>query len=192
MDRIEIRLIGYGGQGVITAGHILGQAVSLYTEMDAIMTRAYGPEIQGGWARADVIIDEERVEFPYVTQLDYLIAFSQSEFEQNQGSLKEDGIILAEADLVKLDAGDSHEFCRIPAVRIAEEELERKVVANIVMLGAFTEITGIVRTEAMERAVKNNIPKGTEDLNLKAFRRGTEYARELRDRESGKKKVGND
>ncbi len=175
----EIRLTGYGGQGVITAGHILGQAASLYTEMDAIMTRAYGPEIQGGWARADVVIDDERVEFPYVTRPDYLIAFSQSEFERDRASLKKNGIILAEADLVKLDPGDPHKFYAIPAVRIAEEELGRKVLANIIMLGAFTTITGIVPVEAVERAVVKSVPKGTEELNLKAFRRGCEYVKRL-------------
>jgi 2-oxoglutarate ferredoxin oxidoreductase subunit gamma len=177
MAHTEIRIIGYGGQGVITAGHILGQAASLYAEMDAIMLKAYGPEIQGGWARADVVIDDDEVEFPYLTQPDYIIAFSQSEFERDGGSLKEDGIILAEADLVKLDPGDPHKSYSIPVVRIAEEELRRKVVANIIMLGAFTEITGLVPMEAMERALKENIPKGTEDLNLNAFRKGCEYVK---------------
>ncbi len=185
----EIRLTGYGGQGVITAGHILGQAASLYTEMDAIMTRAYGPEIQGGWARADVVIDDERVEFPYVTHPDYLIAFSQSEFERDRASLKKNGIILAEADLVKLDPGDPHKFYAIPAVRIAKEELGRKVLANIIMLGAFTAITGIVPVEAMEKAVVKSVPKGTEELNLKAFRRGCEYVKRLYEPEGRKARL---
>ena len=180
MARIEIRLTGSGGQGIITAGHILGHATSLYTEMEAIMTRGYGPEIQGGWARADVVIDNEEIEFPYLTQPDYLIALSQNEFERDRDSLKEDGIILA-SDLVNLNPEDPHKSYSIPVVRIAEEELGRKVMANIVMLGAFTGIIGIVPMEAMERAVEMNVPKGTGDLNLKAFRRGYEYAKELFD-----------
>ncbi len=185
MAHIEIRLTGYGGQGVITAGHILGQAAALYTDMDAIMLKAYGPEIQGGWARADVVIDADVVEFPYLTQPDYLVAFSQNEFERDRGSLKENGIIIAEADLVKLDSSNPHEFFAIPAVRIAEEELSRKVVANIVMLGAFTELTGIVPMAAMEKAVEKNVPQGTEDLNLKAFRKGSEYVKEVYSTEKG-------
>lgn len=144
------------------------------------MTRGYGPEIQGGWARADVVIDDDQIEFPYLIQPDYLIAFSQNEFERDRDSLKEGGTILA-TDLVKLDPEDTHNSYSIPVVRIAEEELGRKVIANIIMLGAFARITGIVPMEAMESAVEMNVPKGTEALNLKAFRRGYEYAKELYD-----------
>ena len=113
-------------------------------------------------------------------QPDILVVMSQDAFNQFVPALKPGGLVLYEEELVQVD-GRLPEGVRgfaIPATRFAEE-LGRRLVLNIVMVGFFAGITGLLSFEAVERAVKDSVPKGTEDLNLKALRRGFEHGRAL-------------
>lgn len=176
--RWEIRFSGFGGQGVITSGHIVGLAAVLHEGRDAILTKAYGPEQTGGWARADLVVDEE-VDYPLVGQPDVLVALSQDGYERDGASLAPDGLLLYEAALVQPRA-DGREQLAVPALEAAEE-LGHKVVANTVLLGALARATGVVGREALLEAVLASVPARTRELNRRAFERGWE----LGSREAG-------
>jgi len=177
MKRWELRFTGYGGQGVITAGLIFGRAACIHAGLDVVMYESYGPEITGGFSRADLVISDTTIEYPLVSQADILIAFSKNAYETDRASLKAGGLLLAERDLVPLppDEQEKIQVCRVAAVDAADE-LGRRVVANIVLLGALAEVTDIVPADAVERAILDRVPKGTERLNLEAFHRGQALA----------------
>lgn len=175
----EIRLAGFGGQGIILSGHILGKAASLYEKKNAVFTQSYGPEARGGSCSADVVVSESRIHYPKVESPDVLVLMSQGALGTYGGSIKENGILIVDEDLVAL-AGQPEKVrvWKVPATRIAES-MNRKIVANIVMLGAVTALGGVVGYEAMREAVLSSIPPGTEELNLTAFNKGYEYGSSL-------------
>jgi len=170
--RREIRLAGFGGQGIILAGHILGRA-ALSHGGHVVMTQSYGPEMRGGRVAADVILDSEAIDFPMVMgRLDISVFMSQEAYHYYHDDIG--SIIIYDEDLVQADAHPGSEAYPIHANRIAEE-LGRRMVANIVMLGSFTAITGLITPAEIEAAMLVSVPKKARDLNREAFRRGLEY-----------------
>lgn len=175
MARTEIRVSGLGGQGVILCATIIGKAAAIFDGRHATMIQAFGPEARGSACSAQVTIADEPVTYPYVTHPDVLVTMSPDAYEQFAGTLKPGGMLLYENELVtagpKLPEGV--EVHGIPATRYAEE-LGRKLVLNIVMVGFFAGATGLISREAVEKAVLDSVPRGTEDLNMKAMARGYE------------------
>lgn len=171
--RKEIRITGFGGQGVALAGYILGKAVTLYDELNVVMTQAYGPEARGGASSANLIISDEQVDYPFVQRPDILVALSQEAYVKFLPTTKPDALILVDQDLVDF-SGNDHHF-PVPATRLAEG-LGRRIVTNVVMLGYFTAVTGVVSREAMEKAIGDSVKPKTIPLNIRAFTTGYEYA----------------
>ncbi|MFA7563080.1 MAG: 2-oxoacid:ferredoxin oxidoreductase subunit gamma [Methanoculleus sp.] len=170
--RHEIRFSGYGGQGIILSAVILGRSAALYDGKHAVQTQVYGPEARGGASMGQVVIDDEPILYPEVAEPDIYVIMSEQGFEKYGARAREDAVMLIDADLVR-----SRPVCRhyeIPATSEAKENLGREIVANIVMIGALVAATGVVSREAIERAVLDSVPKGTEELNLKALKRGFE------------------
>ena len=168
-----VRLAGFGGQGIVLAGMILGKAVTLYEGANAVMTQSYGPEARGGACSADVVISKVRINYPRVTVPDVLVLMSE-EAARTYGSNTVD-LVLVNEDLVKtVPQAPSLRIHRVPATGIAER-LGRVIVANIVMLGFVTAVSGIVSLESMKKAVLDSIPKGTEELNLSALQAGYDH-----------------
>lgn len=170
--RHEVRFSGYGGQGIILSAVILGRAAALYDEKYAVQTQVYGPEARGGASMGQVVIDDLPILYPEVTDPDIYIIMSQQGFEKYGVAAREDAVMVLDADLVR-----SRPVCRyheIPATAEAKENLGREIVANIVMMGALVAITGVVSRAAIERAVLDSVPKGTESLNTRALKRGFE------------------
>jgi len=176
MPRRELRVTGYGGQGVIMTGFVLGKAAALFDGVHSTMTQSFGPEARGSACAAALIVDEQFVDYPYLRRADVLIALSREGYETYLPELKEDGILIFDQDLV--DPGDelpSGISCYgIPATRIAEE-LGKRIVQNIVVVGFTIAVTEIVSKEAAKQAVESAVPTATIDLNLQAFERGYEY-----------------
>jgi 2-oxoglutarate ferredoxin oxidoreductase subunit gamma len=162
---------GVGGQGIVTIGYVIGKAAALYDKKDVIMTEAYGPEITGGWSKADVIISDDEIDYPLVESPDVLIVMSQDGFEQNSPLVKKGGLIIYEMGFVDIEKSTSKKCVGIPAIQNADE-LGKRVVANVVMMGAFQEITKIITKNALEKSLKKQIPKGTEELNMTALKKG--------------------
>lgn len=180
MKRLEVKLAGFGGQGIILAGQIIGQAAVLFDRKNAVLTQSYGPESRGGACSADLVISEEEILHPLVTKPQVMMVMSQEAYERYASELAEGGMLLVDADLVPVLARRSkkRQIFVIPATQLAEE-VGRRIVANIVMLGSFTALTGAISVEAMKRSILSLVPKGTEDLNLQAFERGYEYGKRL-------------
>ncbi len=175
VGRTEIKIGGFGGQGVILTALIIGKAASLFEGRESTMTQNFGPEARGGACSAQVIVSDTKIRYPYVAVPSILVIMSQEAYTRFEPQLDENGILLIEEDLVKPGPmrGKVRVFS-IPATRIAEE-LGRKIVLNIVMLGFFTSVTKLLDADAVRKAIKNSVPKGTDELNLKAFERGYEY-----------------
>jgi 2-oxoglutarate ferredoxin oxidoreductase subunit gamma len=176
VSRIEVLLVGTGGQGIVLQGYILGRAAALYGDKESTFIPSYGAEARGGESKAQVIISDEPIDYPYVTKADVMVAMATHACEKFIDTLKEDGVLLYDDELVKLDERSSsvRKF-GIPATKIAEE-LGNRVIANIVMMGFLAGATKVVSYEAMEKGVADSVPKKFLDLNVRAFRRGYDYA----------------
>jgi len=171
-----VRIAGFGGQGVVLAGVILGTAAVIYNGRKAVQTQSYGAEARGGAARSEVILDDGEIVYPRVRRPDILVALSTPALEKFIDDLKPGGTLIVDEDLVEAEDAAAHRVHRAPFSSIAIKELGRGVVANVVMLGFLTGVTGIVSREAMERAIQDTAPSGTVELNLRAFRKGLDLA----------------
>lgn len=170
--RQEIRISGFGGQGVALAGFILGKALSLSEGLEVVMTQSYGPEARGGASSSNLVVADKEINYPLVQEADVLVAFSQEAYTKYRPQAKPEAVVFIDEDLVTISEGDV--VHRIPATRFAEE-LGRRIVANMVMLGFITAVTGLAKRESMERAIKTTVRENTIPLNMKAFAAGFEY-----------------
>jgi 2-oxoglutarate ferredoxin oxidoreductase subunit gamma len=175
MMRIEIRIAGFGGQGVVLVGYILGKAMTIYDNYEAVMTQSYGPEARGGASSANIVISDETIDYPFVLNPDILVALSQEAYNRFRPNIRQNGLVLIDDGLVKPDEGD--DYYGIPATRMAED-LGRRVVTNVVMFGFMTALIKLVTKEAVETAIKTSIREKLVPLNLKAFATGYGYARQ--------------
>jgi 2-oxoglutarate ferredoxin oxidoreductase subunit gamma len=169
--RKEVRFAGFGGQGVILSAFILGRAVSVHTSMHATMTQSYGPESRGGSCEADVVVSDAEVDTPMVTHPDILVLLSQEAATKHMDQARAASLVLSDVDLVHLDEDVAKKALALPFTRTADG-LGRRIVANVVMLGAFTKASGVVPREAMEAALRDTVKASTRELNMKAFDAG--------------------
>jgi 2-oxoglutarate ferredoxin oxidoreductase subunit gamma len=168
----EIRICGFGGQGVILSGFIIGKAASVFMDYNAVQSQSYGPEARGGAARSEVIISDEKIGYPRPTGVDLLVAMSQESFDTYRNDLNKNTIIVIDPDLVpKHDIGRS--VYKVQAQKIAES-LGNKIVTNIVMVGATTAIFKLLDEEAVKKSVLDSVPKRFLELNEKAYEKGLE------------------
>ena len=178
--RVEVRFAGFGGQGIIKSGIILAAAACIHSGKNAVQTQSYGPESRGGACKSEVVISEEGIDFPKVVEPDVLVVMSQHAYNEYAEDIKSDGIVIMDPNMIPQEKKlRGVNVFRVPATKIAEE-LGRRVVANIVMLGAFVAITNLLDEKAVKESVKENIPKGTEELNLTAFEKGYEYGKSIK------------
>ncbi len=174
--RWEFRIAGLGGQAAITIGHILGRAAVIYDAKEAVVTEGYSPFITGGWSRADVIVSDEPVDFPCISSLDGLVTMYQEGLDLNLKLLKRDGFILTESKLV--DSGKAEQarhLVEVPALETAER-MGKKILTNVVMLGALAALSPAVSVDALRNALSDRFPKA-KDLNVKALNTGFELGR---------------
>jgi 2-oxoglutarate ferredoxin oxidoreductase subunit gamma len=176
MSRTEVRLSGFGGQGIILAGYILGKAASIYEDRHATLTQSYGPESRGGACSAQIVVSDEPISYPNVTAPDVLLAMSQEAYLKYYREPKPGALVVIDPDLVNPGdkVRDDVKLYRIPATALAEK-LGRRVVANIIALGYLIRVSGVISAEAVRKAVETSVPKGTEDFNRRAFETGLNY-----------------
>lgn len=168
----EIRIAGFGGQGVILAGFIIGKAACVFHEYNAVQSQSYGPEARGGAARSEVIISDERIGYPRPTGVDVFVAMAQEAFDTYRGDVRPDTMVIVDPDLVpKHDIGQP--VLKVQAQKIAEG-LGNKIVTNIAMTGAFAGITDILPQESIKKAVIDSVPKRFMELNISAYEKGLE------------------
>ena len=174
---VQVVLSGFGGQGVIMAGEILGRAVAVEEGRNAVMAQSYGPESRGGACKTEVILAAGEIAYPRVVSPDIVVVLSQEAYRQVGRRRPPECLLIAEEDLVTLDqeAEQGRNVLRVPATRLAEQ-LGRRIVLNIVMLGYLCGATDVASPDALKSAIAASVPKGTEGLNLKAFDAGYAHA----------------
>jgi len=175
----EIRIAGFGGQGVILAAAVIGKATAIFEGGHATMTQSFGPEARGGSSSAQVILSDEPILYPYITRPDILVVMSQEAYTRFAPELKPGGILITEQELVRIDQFPAGvRAYGVPATRLAEE-LGRKVVLNIVMVGFYAAVTNLVNPDSLRKAVADSVPPAMQKLNLDAFDKGFAYGAEL-------------
>lgn len=177
MDRWELRIAGFGGQGVVLSGSIVGKAASIYDKGFAALTQSYGPEARGGSCTAEVVISDEPIDYPYVTSPQVVIILAQEAYANYGHDLPSGTLVIIDPDLVTPDPSQQPAPLSMPATRMARE-MGRVVVANIIMLGFLAAVSDLISTEALQNSVLASVPQGTEEFNLKAFDLGYSYGLE--------------
>ena len=179
--RYEVRLSGEGGQGLVLAGKILAEAAAIYENLNATQSQSYGPEARGGASRSEVIISDEDIDYPKAVNIDLLLALTQESFDKYARDMKKGGIIIVDEEAVTRIPPNGYKIYRVPIIRLAREKVGRVIVANIVALGIIAGLTDVVSVDSMRQAIEARVPKGTEELNLRAFEVGLEAAKELKE-----------
>lgn len=176
--RKEVRIAGFGGQGILLTGIVIGKAASLFDNINAVQTQSYGPEARGGASRCEIVISDEEIDYPKVQSPDILVAMSHEALLKYIVDLKDNGTLII--DLGNIDEEDIKYFVnehniklyRANATEIAINDIGLKIVANIVMLGAIVKITKIISKEAAIKSIEDSVPSGTEEKNIAAFEAG--------------------
>ena len=176
-DRLEVRLAGMGGQGMILSGVILAEA-AIRDGKYAVQTQSYGPEARGGASRSEVIISDQDIDYPEVIEADILLCMSQQACDKYYQAMKRNGLLIVDTAHVQ----------RTPTLRAikanltgwAVEETEREITASVLALGFLVGLTDMVSRQALEQAVLARTPQGTGQINLKALTRGFAEAEALR------------
>lgn len=183
---MDIRFSGFGGQGIIKSGTLIGKAASLYDEKFATLTQSFGPEARGGACAAQLVIDEKPIFYPYIVRPEILVSLSQEAYEKFLDDLIPNGILLTDIDLVKPHKiRKDVKMYSVPATRIAEE-MGNRIFANIVMVGFFTAITNIVNSEAVKKALPSSVPERFIDINMEAFSKGYQYGIDILEKKKPK------
>jgi 2-oxoglutarate ferredoxin oxidoreductase subunit gamma len=177
MKRYEIRIAGFGGQGVVTVGKIVGLAAALYDKKKAVQTQSYGPESRGGACKSEVVLSEGDIHYPKVRTADVLVALSQPALDVYLKDLKPGGLLIIDPlTVVKEVPRTDIKVVKIPTAEIAVK-VGNKKFQNMVALGALASLTGVISQEALEMAIKESVPPKTLSQNIEAFQKGMEYVR---------------
>ena len=178
---MEIRFSGSGGQGILLAAAIIADGATAQGKQ-VVSTQSYGPAARGGASKAEVIVSDEEIDYPEVDAPMINLCLSQAAYGKYAADTRPGGLLLYDSGLVEPDdtvAGC--ELCGLPFTQAALERLGKKVVANIVAVGALVEVSGVLPADAVEQAVVNRVPERFRELNSEAFRLGRRLAAEARD-----------
>lgn len=178
VERAEIRLSGFGGQGILLAGYILGEAATLFSKRNVVMAQSYGPESRGGASQVELILAASEISYPRIESPDVVVTLSQQAYASYGLSRPHGCLLLADSDLVSIDqtVEEGQVTVLAPLTRWAEERLGKRITANIVMLAYLCDLTGLVEASELERAVARSAPRGSEELNRRAVEIGIEEA----------------
>jgi 2-oxoglutarate ferredoxin oxidoreductase subunit gamma len=172
----QVILCGSGGQGIVLAGTILGQA-AFNDGKWVSSTDSYGAAARGGACRAEVVISERPIIFPYVVAADTLIAMYPTAYDRYVGRVKPgEGVVIYDERFVPEEM-KGLKYVGISATRTAIEELNSGMAANVIILSAAVEMTEVVGKKQLESAIKEVIPERLRELNLKAMNIGFRLGR---------------
>jgi len=176
LDRFEIRIAGFGGQGVVTIGRILGVAFTVHDRKNSVNTQSYGPESRGGACRSEIVMSDGDINYPYVRKADVFVCLSQTAYDTYIHDLKEDGLLLLDPNSVPTDSiDDGYKFYSIPAMELARQIGSVKF-QNTVALGAlYVLIKEHLNEESLRKAIAESVPRETLEENIKAFGIGLEH-----------------
>ncbi|GAW92248.1 2-oxoacid:acceptor oxidoreductase family protein [Calderihabitans maritimus] len=174
--RKEIKLAGFGGQGIILMGVLLAQAAGYFEDKEVAQTQSYGPEARGGACRAEVVISDELIDYTKTLNPDIFVAMSQPAFDKYINDINpETAEVFVDKTLVTNIPETIKHLHRIPATKLAEEKCGNKMVANTIMLAALVKQTNLITIEALKSAIVNQLPPKMQDINLKAIDTALDY-----------------
>jgi 2-oxoglutarate ferredoxin oxidoreductase subunit gamma len=177
--RRAIILSGAGGQGLILAGAIVAEAAGVFEGKEVVQTQSYGIQARGGASQSSVIISEERIKYPEVLVPDILLCLSQEAYQRYEPALRDGGVLIIDQDLVtpSRDRRDIQSFS-LPFTAEAER-MERRILANVIALGALATITGAVRVDSLAQALPRRLPERNVTQALEALNLGKTLAEKL-------------
>lgn len=175
---VRVRFGGLGGHGILLAGRVLGTA-AIYAGYEAIMTISYSPEQRGGWSKADVIISDEEIDYPYIATPDILVVTTQEMHDREISTLAPGGYLIYESSLVKPSPPNEIKMFGIPAISLAEKTVKRRIAMNMVLVGSVVALTRFIDPKYVESSIRSTVRRGTEEMNITAFYKGYEYMKEL-------------
>jgi len=177
---VEIRFSGSGGQGILLAAAIIAEGATALGKQ-VVATQSYGPAARGGASKAEVIVSDEEIDYPEVDAPGISLCLSQAAYGKYAADTRPGGLLLYDSGLVQPDDSlTGCELCGLPFTQASQEQLGKKVVANIVAVGALVEVSGVLPADAVEQAVINRVPERFRELNSEAFRLGRRLAAEAR------------
>jgi 2-oxoglutarate ferredoxin oxidoreductase subunit gamma len=182
MSQVGIRFAGFGGQGLLLAGIMLGKAAAILSGKQAAQTQSYGTEARGGASQCNVVISDEPITYVGVVNPDAFVCMSQEAYDKLIGDVRTGAQVYYDSDMVKIKEVKGVQQIPIPSTRTAIDKMGRKIVANMVMLGALVEGTRVLDPEKVKEIIKTDVPKGTEELNVRAFEEGRRLHREVMSR----------
>ena len=172
--RFEIRIAGFGGQGVVTIGKVLGSAFTIYEGINSVNTRSYGPESRGGACRSEVVVSRGEIHYPSVRRADVLVALSQTALDKYIGDLKEEGILLIDPNSVK-NVPENLLSYEVPAMEIAQAVGNLKFQNSVVLGTLAALLESNLKKESLKSAITENLPSQSLEKNLEAFEAGWTY-----------------
>ena len=182
-DRYEIRFAGSGGQGVILAAVVVGEAAAIYEGLNSVQTQAYGPEARGGKSKSEVVISRGSIDYPKATSPDLQIILNQTSCDEFIGQTAKGGVVVVDDTYVSSVADSEAEVFMLPIVKTAREKIGRELVTNMVALGVTARVLekeGLMKADSINKAILAKVPKGTEEMNEKAFNAGYNLMKAIR------------
>jgi len=176
--RKELRVAGFGGQGVITVGVLMAKALGQYGNSHVAQTQSYGPEARGGACKTDVITSDVEIDYIKPIKLDVMASMSQPSLDAYGAILSDDGILIVDSTLVTNVPARFSKVFKIAATSLAQEKIGLPVVANVIMFGALVKITGWATPEACKKAIADTVPSKALEQNYTAFDLGYAQASE--------------
>lgn len=180
MNRIRMVFSGSGGQGVITAAIILAEAAVVREGMNATQSQSYGAAARGGSTRSDVIISEDDINFPVVTQPNVLVCLTDESYRTYSSIIRPGGTLLTDSRFVQTTRRVDARQIELPMYEKVMDEIGKPVVFNICVLGALIGITGLLQPESVKSTIAERVPRDFIDLNNRAFDLGLMLGAEYR------------
>lgn len=177
MERCRLVFSGSGGQGVITAAILLAEAAVLEEGLNAVQTQAYGAAARGGATRSDVIVSDEEIHFPKVTQPNVLVCLTQESYNKFYPIIRPGGMLLTDPRYVKVERKVDARHWELEMFRTVMDRIGKPIVFNICMLGAVLGLTDLLKPESIIKVLERRMPAAFLDMNRQALDIGLELAR---------------
>jgi len=166
-----VRWAGFGGQGIVRAGEIMG-AAALADGKVALQNQSYGSSARGGLCTSDLAIGQGEIHEIEPDEFDVMVVLNQDSCDAFCGLLRPSGLLVYEQELVTVPASFAGLAYGVPATSIAANDLGRRIVTNVVALGFCAAVSTLIGRRALEDTIRSHAPRGTEQLNLQAFGAG--------------------
>lgn len=177
MQRMRLVFSGSGGQGVITAAIILAEAAVMYEGMNAVQSQSYGAAARGGATRSDIIISDDVIHFPGVTQPNILICLTQQAYTNFAPIIRPGGTLITDSRFVEITKKVDAKQIELPIYEAVMENIGKPIVFNIAVLGALLGVSGMLKPESVMNVIETKVPGDFIEMNKTALEMGLDMGR---------------